>query len=104
MSDVFRIPESEADKPENRFKFAVGDKTFDVPRMGYLSRAALEIVKREVETDVDLDMVTYDLFAELTGTPGVVDGLPQDQLRALRDAYREASDITEGESEASSGS
>src|SRR5690242_14702685 len=103
MSEAFEVPESEADKPENRYPFKIKGKQYDIPLLSHVGYDALQILSRDVYTDTEADAVTYDFLAHLVGEDGAdaIRSLDRKQLDALATAYRKASGITEGESAAS---
>lgn len=106
MSDVFEVPESEADKPENRYRFKIGETEFDIPKLSHVTGEHLDIINRDVYTDTEADQVVCEFLVALVGDEHAekIRKLDRKQLDALATAYRKASGIDEGESAASSSS
>ena len=97
---AYIVPPSAASEPENRFEFTMPDgNTYDVPKLGYLRP---ELAMRIVTTsEIEGAQILFSEFLP----PGVF-AMFEDtkQLEGLVNAWKEASGVSLGESEASASS
>lgn len=105
MSDVFVVPASEGDKPENRFSFKIGRKTYTVPFIQYLSGPGSEYIDSVAVNPVpETTMVRRVLLIECPAAEDEIKSLANDQIMSLFKGWTETSSATVGESSASEGS
>lgn len=97
LNDVFHVPASEKDKPENKFRFAIPGKStvYELPLLKYL--------KPSLATDLgNLDEGAFMLKFINEYLPEAFGRLEDTvQLEALFDAWADASGVSLGESPAS---
>lgn len=95
---AFKVPESVASKPENRFEFEHEGKTYSVPKLGFVCGEASLLFEqgREFEGSLAAFDVGDAREAYLS--------LSVDQRRAFDAAWVEASRVSPGESEGSTDS
>lgn len=95
---TFVVPASKASKGQDKFEFTIGTQTFAVKKAKYLS------IDEQVKIgDGDIEATIGVVF----GAPGskaarAVGGLDTEQFTALLEAYNKDSEVTPGESVASS--
>lgn len=94
----FSVPESDAEKPENRFEFTIGEKSYNVPKLGYAPVAASLLFEQ--------GYLIEGLIA-CSDDPAIAADmrkLKRDQLDALETAWVKESRVSPGESDSSAGS
>lgn len=101
---MFKIPESKALDPANRFEFEFDGKPRSAPLMEFV----------DIDTEAMFTSAITGTDQEIAYCHALADGdaeleaglrrLSRDQLEALTDAYDKASGVTAGESEASTDS
>lgn len=103
---MFTVPPSKASEPQNRYQFQVDGKSYDCPKLGYVSGEVLEeLVFSSRLGDLAFTVASFDLFGTQDTEAGrAVRSLDEDQFKALRADYFRASGITLGESSASTDS
>lgn len=94
---TFVVPQSEKDKPENRFEFVIDGETYDVPllRFAPVEAALLFEQGRSIEG-----------LMECAGAEAgiAMRNLDREQLKDLEEAWVKASRVSPGESDGSAGS
>ena len=86
-----------------RFQLAGSEKVWTLPLMGSLPIGTARRMMRlaDVETESEMIEAACTIFDELC--PGLIDTVTSDQLLAIMRGWQEASGMTPGESQASSG-
>lgn len=95
---MFIVPESDAKKPENRFEFQVGDKTYSVPKLGFVSGEASLMFEQGRE--IEGSLAAFDDDEART----IYAGLSRDQRTAFDADWIAASKVSPGESQGSADS
>ncbi|KKI16371.1 MULTISPECIES: hypothetical protein [unclassified Leucobacter] len=110
---VFEVPASKASIKQNQFQFKLPDskKTYTLPKMQYISSDIRERMQRTsvtlkaaidagVEPDpadaLEASKIQRELFERYA--PGLYELVTDDQIRAIQEAWQEASSIELGES------
>ncbi|KAA0021807.1 hypothetical protein [Antrihabitans cavernicola] len=104
---VFTVPKSLGSKRVNRFPFRVADggKVFSVPFVQYLSGAGADYLEEAAEKGHDEIRLTRRLVEiESPDASEAVAKMSRDQVKALGEAWAEASTASVGESLASDNS
>lgn len=94
----YEVPRSKKSHNQNRFEFALDGETYDLPLMRYVSAGAMEAF------EAGKNMTGLILAADTERTRDAIRSMDAEQLNGLMGALQEASNITVGESEASSAS
>lgn len=103
---VYKVPKSKASIKQNRFEFDIAGKVYDIPLMQYVSGGLVEqVAELEAKGGIAAISASYVFFGPV-GTPigDAVRTLDSEQMEALSKAYMEASNVSVGESEASTDS
>lgn len=101
---MFKIPESKALDPANRFEFELDGKPRSAPHMEFISLDVVEAFASAM-TRADQKLAYAKALADGDAeAEAKLRRLSGDQFEALENAYDEASGITAGESDASAGS
>ncbi|OZD23816.1 hypothetical protein CH253_08110 [Rhodococcus sp. 06-156-3C] len=106
---VYNVPESGAEKKENRFAFRIKDangkgkdKVYSVPKLEFLSGETSEYIADLVGKAYNETTVTRNMLSlENPDCAEAVRKLRKDQVDALSAQWAEASAVTVGESSAS---
>lgn len=94
---AFQVPASKASKGQDQFEFTIGTATFSVTKTKYVPVPTLIDIEDDLRAAVAF-------FAGSTAVQGkAVRGLDREQFAGLLEAWREDSELTEGESQASDG-
>ena len=101
---AFQVPESKRSIAQNRFFFTVpgDDREFDIPKAKYLTTGQVEVLSRKGGEVKITDLL--DLFDESEEAAKAVRTLDAEQLSALMSAWQSDSEVSVGESSASSDS
>jgi len=100
-ADVFVVPAPESEKPENRFHFKLGRKTYSVPFFQFLGPEAVTWFELNGRTAQEFTMVRQVIPIECPESKEAIRGLSADQAVALSEAWTKASKVTPGKSSAS---
>lgn len=96
---MYEVPVSQASTGQNKFPFTIPgkDEKFSIKRMKFLKGSELE----RIENPESISVI-YDMFGKV-GTPlgDAIRDLDQDQFKALMEAWKADSGMSEGESEGS---
>jgi hypothetical protein len=103
---TFKVPPSKADEPQNRYTFEIDGTTYDVPKLGFIKGDAVEaLVEAAQYGNLAWRSACYDLFGEHDTDAGrAVRALESDAFDALQADYFKASNLSLGESSASTDS
>lgn len=97
---TFQVPASKASKGQDKFEFEIGSQKFAIRRLKFLTLGQQEVINAPGRTDSDvLDTVFGDAS---TKCGKAVRGLDSEQFDALYEAWAEDSEVSPGESSASS--
>lgn len=92
---MFKVPESEANKPENRFEFEIAGKAYSMPKLSYAP------VEASILFAQGYNVEGLVACADDQDTRVALNLLTGDQLKALEKALIEASRVAPGESDSS---
>lgn len=95
---TFQVPTSKKSIQQNRFPFTVDGKTYSIPLLKYAPVEAAEAFEN------DKPIRALMLAANDQTAADAIRSLDGEQFQALMDAWTEASGISPGESQASTGS
>lgn len=95
---MFKVPESDSKKPENRFEFELNGKTYSVPKFSFATLEAAILFDQGRYAEGVLESI------DDPEVRAIVRALNKDQFQALDEAWSEASRVSPGESEGSAGS
>lgn len=94
----FQVPQSKKSIRQNRFEFDIDGTTYSIPLLKYAPVEAAEAFEN------DKPIRALMLAANDKAAADIIRSLDGEQFQALMDAWTEASDVTPGESPASTGS
>lgn len=103
---MFQVPASKSGQKANRFAFKIGDESFDVPKMEFLTGEQIDLIcQGDLRGGIHDVAAKYAIFGAADTPVGrAVRTLDQPQLEALLTQYQIESGITVGESAASTDS
>lgn len=97
---VYEVPASKASIKQNRFEFKVGQKTYSLPKMQYLSLNQMALMQT-IDESASVETIVHAFVSVDSAAGKAIGALDQEQVKGLFAAWQAESNISVGESLAS---